>query len=133
MNILVNKLPVEINGNKINSDFRISIQFEEILLDKNINQIDKIIKALQLYYPELNKIKNLEQAVNDMLWFYQCGKEKKELATPKKDNKEQKQIYSYEFDGEYIATAFWEQYKLDIGGSLKHCLKDCPKIQNLKR
>lgn len=114
MNTLINKLPKIVNGNKINSDFRISIEFEEILSDKNINEIDKIIKALQLYYPELNKINDIEQAVNDMIWFYQCGKEKKELVNSKKEDKKEKQIYSYEFDSEYIAVAFFEQYKLDI-------------------
>lgn len=114
MNILINKLPSEISGNKINSDFRVSIQFEEILLDKNISQTDKIIKALQLYYPELDKISDLEQAVNDMIWFYQCGKEKRKTNKSKKEDKEEKQIYSYEFDSEYIATAFWEQYRIDI-------------------
>jgi len=108
------ELPIFLSGNKINSDFRTSIQFEQILLDKNISHIDKTIMALELYYPELNKITDFEQAIEDMIYFYQCGKENKELANSKKENKEEKQIYSYEFDWNYIATSFWEQYRIDM-------------------
>ena len=112
MNTLTNKLPTELNGNKINTDFRVSMQFEEILLNKKISRVDKVILALQLYYPELDKITDIEQAVEDMLWFYQCGQ--RELTNKKQKNKEERQIYSYEFDSNYIATSFWEQYRIDI-------------------
>ena len=113
MNIFTNKLPQKLNGNKINTDFRISIQFEEILLNNEISQTDKTIKALKLYYPEIDKITDIEQAIEDMIWFYQCGKEKKELANSNK-KQEEKQIYNYEFDSNYIATSFYEQYKINL-------------------
>lgn len=111
-----NKLPTIINGNKINSDFRISIQFEKLLLNKSISNLDKTIKALELYYPELGKIANIEKAVDDIIYFYRCGKEKNELANSnkKQDKREEKQIYNYEFDWNYIATSFWEQYRIDV-------------------
>ena len=112
----IGNLPTTINGNKINSDFRISIQFEQLLLDKSINSLDKTVKALELYYPNIDKIMNIEQAIEDMIYFYQCGKEKKELANSdkEKDKKEENQIYNYEFDWNYIATSFLEQYRIDL-------------------
>ena len=49
----INKLPKKLNGNDINSDFRVSIQFENLLLDKKLDKVEKTIKSLELYYPKL--------------------------------------------------------------------------------
>ena len=115
MNSLLKGLPNEVNGNRINTDFRISMQFEQLLLDKHIDKIEKVIKALQLYYPDLNKITDLEKAFDDIVWFYQCGKMTKELANSKKQkNTEEKQIYNYEFDVFHIVSSFLEQYGIDL-------------------
>lgn len=47
-----------------------------------------------------------------MLWFYKCGNE---LANSKKVTKGNKrQIYNYEFDAEYIYSAFMQQYRIDL-------------------
>ena len=55
MNILVDLLPitVEIDNKEyeINSDFRTSILFELLMQDSSIGEEDKIITALELYYP----------------------------------------------------------------------------------
>lgn len=53
-----------------------------------------------------------------MLWFYRCGKE---LKQPKEDevvNKED--IYSYEYDGDSICSAFREQYGINLTTELLH-------------
>lgn len=116
MNILVDELEEivkqKIGSTEINTDFRISILFELLMLDDTISEKDKIIQSLQLYYPKLEKIKNLNEAIENMLWFYRCGKE---LANSKKTNKDtKKQIYNYEFDAEYIYSAFMQQYGIDL-------------------
>jgi len=100
MNLIINKLPLEVNGKSINTDFRISILFELLMQDSKIQQELKIIKALQLYYPNFKQITDVQKAVEDMLWFYRCGKE---LANSNKgNNSNNNQIYSYEFDDNYI-------------------------------
>ena len=89
---------VEVDGKlyKINSDFRTSIQFEILmqkkeltekqkefanelcLLDKEMDRetaelLAKYKDGLELYYPEIPN--DINEAINAMLWFYECGKE----------------------------------------------------------
>ncbi len=121
-NILLDKLPQKAsNGLKIRTDFRESIKFELLMQDREIEKIDKVRLAIKLYYYEPEKIKDYKKAVEDIVWFYKTGKEKQE---DEEDNEEEKQvneentqtkqIYSYEFDAEYIYSAFMEQYKIDL-------------------
>lgn len=115
MNILVDLLPIAVeidNKNyEINSDFRTSILFELLMQDSSIGEEDKIITALELYYPVIPE--NINEAIEQMLWFYRCGKE----ITSSKGNGKGKsvtQIYSFEHDDDYIYAAFMDQYKIDL-------------------
>lgn len=122
-NILLDKLPqYTSNGLKIRTDFRESIKFELLMQDNKIDEQTKIIQALKLYYYDLSKITDIKQAINDILWFYACGKQNMNVDKnkKKKENTENnKQIYSYEFDDEYIYSAFMEIYKIDLN-SIKY-------------
>lgn len=113
MSLLIHKLPTQVNGMAINTDFKISILFELLMQDEKIKKELKIMKALQLYYPDFEKIRDYEKAIEQMLWFYRCGKE---LANSNKSNGNNKynQIYSYEFDDNYIYSAFLQQYNIDL-------------------
>lgn len=115
MNILVDLLPivVEINNEKydINSDFRTSILFELLMRDDSIGEEDKILMALQLYYPVIPTDINL--AIEKMLWFYMCGKDMKKSKGNGK-GKNATQIYSFEHDDDYIYAAFMDQYNIDL-------------------
>lgn len=89
---------VEVNGKiyKINADFRTSIQFEILMQKRELTQeqqsfanelceldeeMDKEIAellakyktGLELYYKEIPE--DINEAINKMLWFYECGKE----------------------------------------------------------
>lgn len=117
-NLILNKLPKATpNKLKIRTDFRESIKFELLMQDNTIKDSDKVIIALNLYYYEPEKITNIKTAVDDMLWFYKCGKNtkiKEGKDTNQQAEKKEKQIYSYEFDAEYIYSAFMEQYNIDL-------------------
>jgi len=114
MNILIDLVPtsvtIENQDYKINSDFRTSILFELLMQDNEISEEDKIIYSLELYYPILPK--NINEAVDKMLWFYRCGKD----ITPSKGTGKGKstQIYSFNFDDDYIYSAFLDQYGVDL-------------------
>ncbi len=120
-NLLLNKLPKYTpSGLKIRTDFRESIKFELLMQDNKIDEQTKIMQALKLYYYDLSQITDVKQAINDILWFYAGGKKDINIEETKTDNKEnKKQIYSYEFDDEYIYSAFMEQYKIDLN-SIKY-------------
>lgn len=115
MNILVDLLPivVEINDEEydINSDFRTSILFELLMQDDSIGEEDKILMALQLYYPVIPTDINL--AIEKMLWFYRCGRNMKKSKGNGK-GKNATQIYSFEHDDAYIYAAFMDQYNIDL-------------------
>ena len=75
MNILTERAPktVNIGGAEIpiNSDFRVSIRFEQ-LIDEPIPDEEKILQALALYYPF--PVTDISEAINKMLWFYAAEK-----------------------------------------------------------
>ena len=70
--------------------------------------------ALKLYYYDVSKIKDIRIAIDEILWFYRCGKEIQDKKVSKNEEARAKQIYSYEFDDEYIYSAFMEQYRIDL-------------------
>lgn len=114
MNILIDLLPKEVNiegeDYKINSDFRTSILFELLMQDNSINEEDKIIQALELYYPILPT--DLNKAIEGILWFYRCGKD--EVETKNKGTGKSTNVYSYDYDDDYIYSAFLDQYNIDL-------------------
>ena len=115
MNILIDLLPTIVNINnveyEINSDFRTSILFELLMQDNSIREEDKISMALQLYYPVIPE--DINEAIEQMLWFYRCGKDiTKSKGTGK--GKSITQIYSFEHDDDYIYASFMDQYNIDL-------------------
>lgn len=119
-NILLDKLPqFAKNGLKIRTDFRESIKFELLMQNNKIKEEDKVYCALNLYYYDLDKIRDVKQAVDDILWFYRCGKEENLEEDVSEKSEKNKQIYSYEFDDEYIYSSFLEYYGIDLN-SIKY-------------
>ncbi|MBE1302938.1 hypothetical protein G4W71_02600 [Clostridium botulinum] len=115
MNLLIDLVPTTIEIEdveyEINSDFRTSILFELLMQDNELSEEDKIIQALQLYYSVIPH--NINLAVDKMLWFYRCGKD----MIPSKGSGKGKgvtQIYSFEYDDDYIYSAFLDQYRIDL-------------------
>ena len=114
MNILIDLVPttIEIDGEEyeINSNFRESILFELMMQDNSISEEDKIIQALELYYPKLPK--DLNQAIEKILWFYRCGKD--EVENKNKGTGKSTNVYSYDYDDDLIYSAFLDQYNIDL-------------------
>lgn len=113
-NMLINKLPQHTDsGLRIRTDFRESIKFELLMQDRTIEDEKKIRMILNLYYYRPSEIRDVKKALEEILWFYKGGEQKKENIR-KKEETSKKQIYSYEFDAEYIYSAFMQQYKIDL-------------------
>ncbi|WP_461197385.1 bacteriophage Gp15 family protein [Clostridioides difficile] len=118
MNMLVDILPesVEIDGKeyKINTDFRISILFEMLIQDNSISDEEKGENALLLYYPVIPA--NTTMAIDKIIWFYSCGKKENNVDDGYQGGagSSKSQIYSYDYDDEYIYSAFLGQYGIDL-------------------
>ena len=128
MNILIDKLPTEVEGLELNADFRTSILFELLMQDKDISNEDKVALSINLYFNRQPKsTEEIEKMTKAIIWFYSCGNKKKEL----KDNEEEivkkerkrKQIYSFEQDDFLIYSAFMEQYHIDLNEANLHWWK----------
>ena len=119
MNILIDLVPkfVEIDRTeyKIRTDFRVSILFEMMMQDEELSNEEKLLKALELYYPIIPD--NVEEAIEKIKWFYRCGKD---IVKSNNNNKgESVKIYDYEYDDDYIYSAFLSQYNVDLQ-DIKH-------------
>lgn len=117
-NILIDTLPetVQVDGREflIRSDFRISIMFELMISDKELSETEKLEQMLRLYYDD-EIPKNVNEAIEQILNFYACGKQRK-----KNDSNNSKRkgitspVYSYEYDDGMIFAAFYDQYGIDL-------------------
>ena len=110
MNILLDKLPNEYEGLKIETNFRSFILFELLMQDKNVSKEDKVALAIKIFYKETPK--DIEKAINGIIWFYCRGD--KNVDTKKDEKNKKEHIYSYEYDANAIYSAFWHDYRLDL-------------------
>lgn len=151
--IMFNKLPyfVILQGKKykINVDFRNMISFENKIQDKSVSNEKKIEYGLRHFYPaffyaqKYNELVNnpqlYKEACKKIIWFYKCGREdyQKNKETGKVNKK---QIYSYNYDDEYIYGAFKETYNIDLINKRMHwwkfksllkSLPDCTQFEKI--
>ena len=113
INILLDPLPqtVEIDTNQVpvNWGYRACILIE-IIMFSSLSDEEKIRRALDIFY--YKKIPgNVETALDKMLWFYNCGKEGKQI---KRKGGSQKRSYCFEQDASLIYAAFRTQYHINL-------------------
>ena len=116
INLLLDNIDEVVNERiKIDFDtnFRIGIAFEIMMQNTKYSIQAKTYQALKLFYPEINKIKDTKKAIDDIIWFYSCGKCEEKTSQKNRKGKN-KQIYSYEFDNDLIYSAFKNQYNVDL-------------------
>lgn len=111
MNLLVDKLPTDYEGLKIDTNFRSFILFELLMQDNELKEEEKIYLSINLFYKEPPQ--DLKKAIEGILWFYRCGEEEKKVGKSGGESRK-KQIYSYEYDAKLIYSAFLDQYGVDL-------------------
>ena len=125
---------------RINVDFRNMISFEKILQDKSVSKTEKIEYGLRHFYPAFFSLENYQkllynpqlykEACDKLIWFYKCGRDDyHRMGNGKGSNK---QIYSYNYDDEYIYGAFYEQYGIDLSYDIVHWWKFKALLKSLK-
>lgn len=115
MNILIDLLPssVKIDGAEyeINSDFRTSVLFSLLMEDNELTEEQKVLQAVNLYYPVIPK--DIGKAIEQIKWFYGCGKLDKPIGNNKRKTNSKK-VFDFEVDANYIYSAFMSQYNIDL-------------------
>lgn len=124
-NILVDPMPATVcvagMDVPIYTDFRTGILFESLINDSTINDEEKAEHAFRLYFAEKELSAILEadavaEATEALVWFYSCGKTKRELARAARTQQKtiQRRIYDFDVDAPLIYAAFLSQYHVDL-------------------
>lgn len=120
MSLLTSKLPTSVIINnlefKLNTNFRNSIVFEELILNEDISKEEVQNKALELYYNRPIIKEYRLPALQGIMWFYSCGRPEEEMEGRKEYNSKAKisDIYSFKYDDQFIYSAFLNQYGIDL-------------------
>ena len=127
MNVLLDRLPdsVEICGQAvpIDTNFYTGIIFEEMGVDDDLSDGEKIETALRLYFGDNVRFVGIDavmEAIDKIMWFYSCGKPKE---TGNEAEEPGKIVFSYEHDAEYIYQAFMSAYQIDLREEKVHWWK----------
>lgn len=98
----------------VHTDFRNWIRIET-LLSRGEPTPEQLADALYLCYDGCLP-PNIDAACRGLFDFYACGKKKSEKSGKASKNN----IYDFDFDAEYIYSAFLSQYKVDLQNSNLH-------------
>lgn len=115
MRLLDNELPSEYetaDGRIIPFayDFRTWMQFENLMLDKDLPDNVKSLLAKGLIFKE-----PLKEDVNlFLMWFYRCGKPLRRDGGKTSRKAKEVRAYSFEHDEELIYAAFMQCYGIDL-------------------
>ncbi|WP_276862550.1 Gp15 family bacteriophage protein [Anaerococcus tetradius] len=127
MNNFIKGLPKTINVNgeevAINTDFKVWIRYEEIMLDEDKEAEKQIMEVLDTCLVDeftMTRLDDLERLFDELMCFYGLGKkiksekEAEEDKEKESDFSEKNKIYSYEYDWSYIYAAFMECYNINL-------------------
>lgn len=115
MNILTDVLPSIVKvGNstfELETDFRAGISFS-LMVDAGE---ENLYKLLTPFFPQ-GLPKDIDGAVEAVLYFYRCGEEIEEKASTNKT----KYSYSFEVDSDAIFSDFWRFYNINLSSEFLH-------------
>jgi hypothetical protein len=127
VNNFIKGLPKTINVNgeevAINTDFKVWIRYEEIMLDEDKEAEKQIMEVLDTCLVDeftMTRLDDLERLFDELMCFYGLGKkiksekEAEEDKEKESDFSEKNKIYSYEYDWSYIYAAFMECYNINL-------------------
>lgn len=125
------KLPenIEVDGIiiPINTDFRASLQFEALINNHELEEREKLIRVLDIYFKLLPKGIDIKNLIEKVLWFYGGGKESKgEERSPSKGR-----VCDFNQDGNYIVASFLQAYGIDLTSEEMHWWRFLSLVEGL--
>lgn len=136
MSVLTEAFPksVWVNGVDcpVSSDFRTILKCYEIQSGKTELSQEELLQILLLFYQK-QKIFS-EEHVDQMFWFFSCGREPSKRKFPSKiAGLNDKQPFDFEEDADLIYAGFMQQYGIDLQESDMHWWKFMILLENLGR
>ena len=142
-NMLLDRYPTEYEGYLLRTDYRIGIQITLVLEDLDLEDDERMLKALELLYgygiPD-----NINLALNGLKWFMSCGKKctkdsmgyvesadiDEEVDENVSDNG--KIAYDFAIDSDLIYASMFTQYGVEIDKEMIHWFKFIAMFKALK-
>lgn len=113
MNLLIEKLPdaLEIQGQKykIDTDFRQWLKVNEVIQERDVVSLLEVLDGMFKEEVPINSEDGFQDLVDQLAFFLSCG-EPRETSNVKVD----KIVFSYDYDSDYIISAFQEFYNIDL-------------------
>ncbi len=103
--LLDSDFPVEYEGYKLNTDFRIGIMLTLLQDDETVPEDLKLLKAFDLLYKE--KVPPYDIALKGLLWFLSCGKSETHTEDEEKEQDITDKAIDFNVDSLDIWGAFW--------------------------
>ena len=118
-NILLDPLPDEWNGYKIDTDFQTGIQISQCMTDEEFSVGDRFYIASELLFPEDHPTdyKELTDAIS---WFLNGWREKIEPKSGKTSKKKEIPTMDFNVDQWRIYAAFLAQYRINLNTEQLH-------------
>ena len=109
-NVLLDPLPYEWNGYKVDMDFQTGIQISQCLTDDELTNAEKLTTAVYLMFPGdyPEDVKEIQEA----LAWYMNGWNHDNMSTGKK--KDETVLMDFDIDQWRIYAAFKKQYGIDL-------------------
>lgn len=127
MSLLLDRLPSELwicgRAVRVNTDFRYSILFEKLCLDRTIPPDEKAKKLFRLMFPDLQELplEDPQQIFDALIQFYKGGERelnqyqiREQKKAEEQEQPAEERVYDYEYDDELIFAAFLQQYGIDL-------------------
>lgn len=142
-NMLLDRYPTEYRGYLLRTDYRIGIQITLVLEDLDLEDDERMLKALELLYgygiPD-----DIMLAINGLKWFMSCGKscsgdssEYLDIADIDDEVEDSvssngKIAYDFEIDSDLIYASMFTQYGVEIDKEKMHWFKFVAMFRCLK-
>ena len=143
-NMLLDRYPVEYMGYLLRTDYRVGIQITLVLEDFELDDDERVLKALELLYgygiPD-----DINLALNGLKWFMSCGKKcsgdssTDYLDTSDIDEEVEDFVsdngriaYDFEIDSDLIYASMFSQYGVEIDKEKIHWFKFIAMFKCLK-
>lgn len=143
-NMLLDRYPTEYMGYLLRTDYRVGIQITLVLEDFELDDDERVLKALELLYgygiPD-----DINLALNGLKWFMSCGKKcsgdssTEYLDTDDIDEEVEDFVsdngriaYDFEIDSDLIYASMFSQYGVEIDKEKIHWFKFIAMFKCLK-